>query len=211
MKVENAEAVKNVIISMSNRQIFKDEDIIENDIPMVAYKLSQAVGEIIRNFPNDLDLYTLLSFMPDSKKIENMLVIDVENEFHILINNRCEPAIYIKNSKRIADLQNAGKFGKYIRVDEDTIFSNSTFHSLYLYRNYIEFITKSEVTVDDISNIFKDIFETVTKYVPIIKDIEHVTDISSNYDSDNDDINIDLAKYDINCTHTALTTGAWDE
>lgn len=217
MKTENPDAVKFAIKAMANRQTTNTEDSF-NKLPVIAYELSQYVGNCIQKVITFNNLPKVLSSKWTVETLSNVGVyINIEDEFVVCINNRCEPAVYIKNSKAISDLQMAGKVGKYIEIDDNTIFTNSTMHSTAIFKKYIEFASRSRFSIADIYILFNDICNIVSQYTSSVKNIEKIVKNKPqpitimDCETYNRHLDLDMNEFTTECTHTALTTGAWDE
>jgi len=206
---ENAEAVHKAIHGLNTCE-YKSTSSFDNDLPVIAYILTTAVGKKLRAIDN---LYTKLSNTFEFDVRNEVSIINVHDTFVIQINRVLAPAIYVTDNKHICELQSVGQLNGYIMLDDgDVVLTNSTFHSMSLYRKYLDFVDKADVTIEDALDLFNTIYETVSKYVSVLKTI-NTGDLSrvQNSQPSVNDVYLNLDKYAIPCDHTALTTDEWYE
>lgn len=218
MKVDNVEGVTSIINIFNNRRSPTIKNDYDEHIPVIAYKSAYAVGDKIKSiFSNLIDLQAECRYIAGCELHPEVITIDIDDALILVINKSFAPAVYIKDTKHICYLQALGAFKKYIVIDDNTILTNSTFHSMDIYRKYLEFASKSDITAEDILVLIKEVYEIALKYTPVIKNIDELASKQSSVasiDPHNPDyrkLDIDLEKYKIENTHTALTTGEWSE
>lgn len=215
-KIENPEQVTFAMNAIVNYMPENKSPIYDEVLPKIAYEIACEISQsIIDSGVADVDeLYEIIKdIIPASEMVNGRLITKFNEALVLWVSKSCEPAIYIMNNKPILLAQIELDVDEYIKIDNDVIITNSTFHNVPLYRYYTEFVS-SDVTTESIRELFKTICVTIEKYVPCIENVEQylvtqeTTSTSEVYNPYK--IELDLTKYYIE-TKTALKTGEWDE
>ena len=212
MICENKVAVNTVINKINEWSCPVNHNNLDENLPSIAYVLTKEINRLLRNIPY---LNEALASHFNVAVCET-IAIDVQGQFAIVLNlsTACSPSIYVTNNKHICELQSNDMLSRYIVLDDDVILTNSMFHSITLYKKYIDFVEHAEdITIEAVFKLFDTIYETVSKYVPVLNEIntDNLSHVKNPTQSDKVEYTLDLNKYSIPSEHTALVTGEWDE